>query len=402
MKKIIYLVAIIILMNLLSLNIDANESIFATGFIPKYEERENFYIDKGELSKYISNMYENLSQTKLPDAPNHFVDVDTNIYNYIPKLYNMGIVTGVSDVEFGVANTVTYNEICNMIYNSVKLIYADVPLGDNPLNFAISRGLVPQDINPDDTITLKNAVDIMGKTMISAPHFEVVVNIEDKKDEPVVEDNTNVEEGPTAYLTFDDAPSENTIKILDTLKKYNVKATFYLTGNADPEIVKRMVAEGHAVGNHTFSHDYAYIYSSVENFFNDFYKEEAYLESILGYKTTLVRLPGGSNNSVSKKYGSSDIMQKITAELTQRGYTYTDCNSYSKYASTKNITPEQVKANVFETVKSDRDAVVLMHQTKGKEATAEALASIIEEFKNRGFKFDTVSETSFNAHFTIR
>ncbi|WP_315671518.1 polysaccharide deacetylase family protein [Clostridium sp. 19966] len=62
-----------------------------------------------------------------------------------------------------------------------------------------------------------------------------------------------------AYLTFDDGPSGNvTPKMLDTLKKYGIKATFFLIGKntvGNEAVVKRIKAEGHVIGNHSYSHD---------------------------------------------------------------------------------------------------------------------------------------------------
>nr|WP_244310763.1 polysaccharide deacetylase family protein [Paenibacillus ottowii] len=72
------------------------------------------------------------------------------------------------------------------------------------------------------------------------------------------------------YLSFDDGPSITvTPKILDILKEENVKATFFLVGKAVEEnevtkkITKRLIREGHAIGNHTYSHDYGYFKASI-------------------------------------------------------------------------------------------------------------------------------------------
>lgn len=99
----------------------------------------------------------------------------------------------------------------------------------------------------------------------------------------------------TAYLTFDDGTSENTARILDVLNQYGAKATFFVSGRSDPTFLLRMRDEGHAIGNHTMSHDYKKIYRSPEAFWEDFGAEGDYLESILGYRPGLMRFPGGSN-----------------------------------------------------------------------------------------------------------
>lgn len=391
MKKIIYMFILAISIN--SMTITAFANSFDTNSIPKYSERQYYYIDRGEFSSYVAELYKSMSQKELPESQNNFIDIDVNMYPEIPKIASLGIMVGTGENQFSPASTLTNKDLCQVIVNTIKAVYPEIDTGENAFEFAVTRGIISQKIDLNSKVTLGATIDAFNKTLNSAPNFEATVVFE--KESPVTYDKI-------AYLTFDDGVSANTIKILDTLKEYNIKATFYLTGETDPAILKRMVDEGHAIGNHTYSHDYEYIYSSVENFFKDFYKEEAYLESIIGYKPTLVRLPGGSNNTVSHKYGGSSIMKEITAELTKRGYIYTDWNSEAKDATTENITPEQVKQNIFSTVSKNKNAVVLMHQTVGKEATAEALPSVIEEFKKLGFGFDKISETSFNTQFTLK
>ena len=393
MKKIIYMFILAISISSMTLTAFAQQNSFDTNSIQTYSERQYYYIDRGEFSSYVAELYKLMSQNELPESQNNFTDIDINIYPEIPKIASLGIMVGTGENQFSPASTLTINNLCQVIVNTIKAVYPEIQITETPFEFAVTRGIISQKTDLNSKVTLGATIDAFNKTLNSAPNFEATVIFE--KENPVTYDKI-------AYLTFDDGVSANTIKILDTLKEYNIKATFYLTGETDPAILKRIVDEGHAIGNHTYSHDYAYIYSSVENFFKDFYKEEAYLESIIGYKPTLVRLPGGSNNTVSHKYGGSNIMKEITTELTKRGYIYTDWNSEAKDATTKNITPEQVKQNIFSTVSKNKNAVVLMHQTVGKEATAEALPSVIEEFKKLGFGFDKISETSFNTQFTLK
>ena len=73
------------------------------------------------------------------------------------------------------------------------------------------------------------------------------------------------------YLTFDDGPSAYTAELLDVLAKYNVKATFFVTNAGSDEMIAREYNEGHAIGLHSCTHDYSYIYTSVDNFFSDLY-----------------------------------------------------------------------------------------------------------------------------------
>ena len=81
-------------------------------------------------------------------------------------------------------------------------------------------------------------------------------------------------------------------------------ATFFLVGEEitaeTEEIVKRMVEEGHTVGLHTYSHDYEFIYRSVDNFLSDYEKLYRRLFEVTGQKTSIFRFPGGSTNRYGK------------------------------------------------------------------------------------------------------
>ena len=104
------------------------------------------------------------------------------------------------------------------------------------------------------------------------------------------------------YLTFDDGPSDNTAAILDTLAKYNVKATFFVVGKTDDqskEMYQRIVNEGHTLGMHSYSHKYSVVYDSLDAFETDFNQLQSYLYDITGQECRLYRFPGGSSNQVS-------------------------------------------------------------------------------------------------------
>ena len=96
------------------------------------------------------------------------------------------------------------------------------------------------------------------------------------------------------YLTFDDGPSRNTIDILNILDKYNIKATFFVTGNESEQgiaVLKEIVKRGHTIGVHSYSHDYKKIYSNVDAFLDDFYKAFDYVYKNTGVKPTIFRFP---------------------------------------------------------------------------------------------------------------
>lgn len=100
-------------------------------------------------------------------------------------------------------------------------------------------------------------------------------------------------------LTFDDGPNENTLLVLEILKKYHVKATFFCIGKnieKQPEILKRIIEEGHIVGNHSYSHSTFFDFYRKSRLIEEIRKTDALIESILGKKVKLFRPPYGVTN----------------------------------------------------------------------------------------------------------
>lgn len=187
-----------------------------------------------------------------------------------------------------------------------------------------------------------------------------------------------------AYLTFDDGPSYKvTPAVLDILKKENIKATFFVVGQtvkANPELLKREKAEGHTIGNHTYSHDYKYLYNSTNNFLEDLKKNDSIIKSVIGdYNDKLIRFPGGS-------FGKQ-AYQKAAEEA---GYTYIDWNCLSGDAESKKKSVDQLIQGVKTTARGQHQLTILMHDAAGKETTAEALPKIIEYLKGQGYKFEVL------------
>lgn len=226
-----------------------------------------------------------------------------------------------------------------------------------------------------------------------------------KNTQPKVNNNStqipisSVQNEKVAYLTFDDGPSNNTIKILDELKKHNILATFFINGNYNKEIVQRIINEGHAIGNHTNSHNYKNIYSSEEAFLNDFKTLENKLNVDFGITTKIMRFPGGSNNTVSHNYGGKEIMNQLTKTMTDNGYQYFDWNVTSGDADSTPASKEQIINNVINRSQNKKNAIILMHDSGAKVNTAEALPEIINGLKNQGFSFNKLTLESPTIHF---
>ena len=101
----------------------------------------------------------------------------------------------------------------------------------------------------------------------------------------------------TIHLTFDDGPSPRTDEILEILAQQDVKATFFVTGQADEanrQRMRKIVEQGHSIGMHTYSHNYTKIYESVEAFLDDMYQVFTLIREATGVTPTFFRFPGGS------------------------------------------------------------------------------------------------------------
>ena len=199
------------------------------------------------------------------------------------------------------------------------------------------------------------------------------------------------------FLTFDDGASTTvTPQILDTLKKENVKATFFVTGEnierggeKAKELIKREFKEGNAIANHSYSHDYKYLYPdrtlNLENFLTDFKKTDEILKDILGpyFSTRVIRCPGG--------HMSWKDMEPLDEYLKENNMASIDWNALNADAQGKKKSAEELVDYAIKTSEGKEMVVLLMHDTYGKEETAKALPQIIKYFKDNGYEFKTLA-----------
>lgn len=178
-------------------------------------------------------------------------------------------------------------------------------------------------------------------------------------------------------LTFDDGPSMYTDQILDILKEYNVKATFFVVAKGkEPyeEAYRRILAEGHTLGMHSYSHVYRDIYSSKEAFIEDLNELQEYLHDVTGVYPQIYRFPGGSGNHA----GAVDI-RELTDYLAEIDVTYYDWNISSGDATGRKLTSDQIIANCTRGLENYETAIILMHDAADKKSTVEALPGLIEK-----------------------
>ena len=199
------------------------------------------------------------------------------------------------------------------------------------------------------------------------------------------------------FLTFDDGSSRTvTPKILKILKDNNVKATFFLTGqtidNGGEEakkLVKQQFEEGHAIANHSYSHDMRKLYPGrtldINAFKSDFDKNEKLLKEILGenFSTRVIRCPGG--------YMSWKGMEPLDKYLDKKGMVSIDWNALNADAEGRKKNAQELADYAIKTAEGKEMVVLLMHDTYGKEETAKALPQIIKYFKQNGYEFKTLA-----------
>ena len=197
------------------------------------------------------------------------------------------------------------------------------------------------------------------------------------------------------YLTLDDGPSDNTQAVLDILDKYNAKATFFVTGEMPEykDMIKAAYDKGHTIGMHTYSHDYAKVYASVDAYFQDLDQIGQMVQEEIGYVPCFIRFPGGSSNTVSKKY-TAGIMSTLVQEVQNRGYQYYDWNGSSGDGSVRTTEELVAQATSFDS----NNIILLCHDSHGKQTTVEALPQIIEHYQSLGYTFKALDRDSFVAH----
>jgi peptidoglycan/xylan/chitin deacetylase (PgdA/CDA1 family) len=202
------------------------------------------------------------------------------------------------------------------------------------------------------------------------------------------------------YLTFDDGPSLRTLEVLDILKAYNVKGTFFVGKKVDTlkYIMTRAHDEGHTVALHAYSHTASVIYASTDVFFYYLYLVQDWVESATGEKSWLYRFPGGSSNTSSRF--NPGIMTTLTRMVQEEGFHYFDWNVSSGDGSSTTTSAQQV-ANVLRKVKPGGTYVVLMHDSSSHTNTVESLPLILDYLQSIGAQVLPITMDTPQVHHTV-
>ncbi|WP_051650029.1 polysaccharide deacetylase family protein [Selenomonas sp. AB3002] len=196
---------------------------------------------------------------------------------------------------------------------------------------------------------------------------------------------TPYKQGKVAYLTFDDGPDEkNTAAVLDILKQEGVKATFYVTGRNVrnfPDTARRIFEEGHALGNHSYDHDYNRLYASVGNYIEEMEQADEAIYELLGVRPLITRAPSGRMGNFTKAYEDA---------IAANGYVEHDWNVSSADTAPGNPTAQDFIDNISGQAVTDC-VIILMHSSGGHEETVKAVPEIIRILRERGYTFGVVT-----------
>lgn len=189
----------------------------------------------------------------------------------------------------------------------------------------------------------------------------------------------------TICLTFDDGPTDSTTpKILDILRKENIPATFFVIGrqiSSRKEILQRTFDDGHAIGIHTYSHEYKQIYASTSALLGDIRRCQKSIREVLPeWNSDLYRFPGG-------EAGLSDT---LISAVKNAGFRICSWNASVEDAVSPNASAEDLYNNAVRSAGEKDHVVLLLHDGVGYRETIRALPKIIEYFRSKGYTFQSL------------
>lgn len=329
-------------------------------------------------NKYKATLKKGLSEKQLRSVGSHTITITVNGHDFKttvkvvdhtkPKL--VGVKTMTADI--------------NSKPDYTKGVYAK----DNA-NGKVKVTCNSKNVKMDKEGTYKitySAKDAAGNTSQESTTIKVV-------------DFDRIKKEKVVYLTFDDGPSQNTPKILKILKKYNVKATFFVTAQ-EPAYFKYMTQaykQGNFIAAHSYTHKFS-IYKSEKTYFKDLEEIEQVIKKYTGKTSPVLRFPGGSSNTASRHFAKG-IMTKLTKDVLEKGYQYVDWNLDSTDASGNNVPVSKLVANATSTYSNN--LCILMHDTGAKHTTVKALPAIIKYYKKHHYKFETLENSPHVYHHHI-
>ena len=152
-------------------------------------------------------------------------------------------------------------------------------------------------------------------------------------------------------------------------------------------------ATGHQIALHSASHEYSDIYRSSEAYWADIALLKERIAPYVDAKSVrYLRFPGGSTNTVSRRYGGKGLMKQLKAEVEQKGWQWVDWNVCAEDAVGGHPSADTIYRNVVRETGEQTHCIVLMHDSSTTRTTAEALPDIIRWYADNGYTFLTVAE----------
>ena len=233
----------------------------------------------------------------------------------------------------------------------------------------------------------KNSVEEVSQPLELTPSETETTNA-NTSNQSIDESDVNKEESHDEnenkiYLTFDDGPNTATPKILDTLKEYNAKATFFMLEpqmKQYPNLVKRIVQEGHAVGLHGVTHDKDKFYESEQSALDEMLQAQKTLYEISGVKSNLIRTPYGSIPYFTDSY--RDLID-------QHGFKLWDWNVDSQDWNTEDFV-QNVATQIEGVKQNEQTPIIVMHD---KEQTADNLSELLNFLSDKEFNTVKINES---------
>ncbi|MGU8311634.1 polysaccharide deacetylase family protein [Clostridium perfringens] len=280
-----------------------------------------------------------------------------------------------------------------LLWGGIKVV---TMIGSNLAN----KASINKEQEEQEKVIKPNPDDVMPGMNIT---YEADKYAVDAKDVQAMANDTYKGEGKYVFLTFDDGPSNSTEKILNILKDKNVHGTFFVLGSSiekdskRQEYLKEELKSGNAIANHSYSHDFKKLYPGnklkIDSFMDEFNKTNDIMKSILGgeFDCKVLRMPGGYG---TRKYYKDPSLKEFDDTLQENGIINVDWNALDGDAEGKPYSTEEMLNYVKKTSKGKNHVVILMHDAAGKEKTVEILPQIIDYYKNEGYEFKVIKNTS--------
>ena len=158
-------------------------------------------------------------------------------------------------------------------------------------------------------------------------------------------------------------------------------------------LLTQAAAAGHQIALHSASHEYSDIYQSADAYWKDIdLLKERLSPYVRADGLRYLRFPGGSTNTVSRRYGGKGLMKQLKAEVEQKGWQWVDWNVCAEDATASHPDAAQILRNIRRDADGQDTCVVLLHDTKATGQTVKALPDMIAYFREQGYNFCTVAQ----------